>query len=42
MTGIDRWVSLLFGTSGQGPYAEPAQGKILVAGHGPEDDDEHP
>ena len=26
--------------TGQGSHAEPAQRKVLVAGHGPEDDDE--
>ena len=28
------------GTSGQGLHAEPTQRKILVARHGPKDDDE--
>ena len=32
----------LFGAPGQGPHAKPAEGKVLVARHGPKDDDEHP
>ena len=40
MSGGDRWVPPLFGTPGQGLHAKPAQGKVLLAGHGPEDDDE--
>ena len=39
-SGGARWVPLLFGASGQGPHAKPAEGKVLVAGHGPKDDDE--
>ena len=42
MTGSNRWVSLILGTPGQGPHAKPSQGEILVARHGPEDDDERP
>ena len=42
MTGSDRWVSLVLGTPGQGPHTKPAQGEVLVARHGPENDDECP
>ena len=41
MSGGDRWVPLLSEAPGQGPHAEPVKGKVLVAGHGPKDDDEH-
>ena len=41
MSGSHQWVPLLSGTPGQGPHAEPAEGEVLVAGHGPKDDDEH-
>ena len=39
-SGGDRWVPPLFGTPGQGSHTEPAERKVLVAGHGPENDDE--
>ena len=32
---------LLFWAPGQGPHTKPAEGKVLVARHGPKDDDEH-
>ena len=40
MTGSDRWVSLVLGTPGQGLHTKPAQGEVLVARHGSENDDE--
>ena len=40
MTGGDRWVSPVLRTPGQGPHTKPAQGEVLVARHGPENDDE--
>ena len=40
MTGSDRWVSPVPGTPGQGPHTKPAQREVLVARHGPENDDE--
>ena len=42
MTGGDRWVSSVLGTPGQGPHTKSAQGEVLVARHGPENDDECP
>ena len=40
-SGGDQWVPPLSGAPGQGPHTEPVKGKVLVAGHGPKDDDEH-
>ena len=42
MTGGNRWVSLVLGTPGQGLHTKPAQGEVLVASYGPENDDECP
>ena len=42
MTGGNRWVSPVLGTPGQGPHTKPAQGEVLVARHGPENDYECP
>ena len=41
MTGGNRWVSSVLGTSGQGRHTKSAQGEVL-ARHGPENDDECP
>ena len=41
-TGSDRWVPPIPGTPGQGPHVKSKEKKILVAGHGPEDNDECP
>ena len=41
MTGSNRWVSSVLGTSGQGRHTKSAQGEVL-ARHGPENDDECP
>ena len=35
-------MSPVLGTPGQGPHTKPAQGEVLVARHGPENDDECP
>ena len=42
MTGSDRWVPLVLVTPGKEPHTKPAQGEVLVARYGPENDDEHP
>ena len=42
MTGGDRWVLPVLGTPGQGLHTKPAHREVLVARHGPKNDDECP